>query len=136
MLTFYEVESFEKQKKHTQLIFEDIIMLTLNALIFSKVLDVPIISEKNLKNTPFLMQVTTTIISFITTCFALYIESRGLEEPFMEFIMTSVKAKQDWVPHGDKIRYAKIGQDIDFSRIEFKMGPLTDIIGFYKTFEY
>ena len=43
MLTFYEVESFEKQKKHTQLLFEDFIMLFLNILIGSGILQVPLL---------------------------------------------------------------------------------------------
>ena len=108
MLTFYEVESFEKQKKHTQLIFEDTIMLTLNFLIFMQILDVPIITEENLDKKPFYLQLASTILSIITTCVSLKIESKGLDEPFLEFIMTSVKAKQDWVPHGEKIRHAKV----------------------------
>lgn len=104
-LTFYEVESFEKQKKHTQLLFEDSLMLLLNAFIYYEVLDIPILKESGIDKKPLYFQVITTIISFVTTSLSLWIESRGLGEDFLEFIMTSVKAKQDWVPHGEKIRY-------------------------------
>ena len=48
LLTFYEIDSFEKQKKHTQLLFEDSLMLVLNILIFSGYFDVPILNEKNI----------------------------------------------------------------------------------------
>lgn len=136
LLTFYEVESFEKQKKHTQLLFEDLLMLVLNFFIFAEILVVPILSEKTIDKKPFYLQVASTCMSILTTSLSLLIESHGLDEPFLEFIMTSVKAKQDWVPHGEKIRYAKIKQDIDFSRIEFKMSKVTDLLGLYKTFEY
>ena len=50
--------------------------------------------------------------------------------------MTSVKAKQDWVPYGDKIRYAKLDHFLDFSRIEFKIFLVSDSLGVFKNFEY
>lgn len=46
LLTFFEIEAFEKQKKHTQLLFEDAMMLALNIWIFSGWLHVPMLEEK------------------------------------------------------------------------------------------
>ena len=83
-------------------------MLLLNLLIATQILNVPILKDETIDKKPIYLQFATTVLSIITTCLSLLIESRGLSEPFMEFIMTSVKAKQDWVPHGDKIRYANI----------------------------
>ena len=54
----------------------------------------------------------------------------------MEFIMLSVKAKQDWVPYGNMIKQRNIGQDIDYSLIEFKIPYITDTIGSYQAMEY
>lgn len=59
-----------------------------------------------------------------------------MNEPYLEFIMTSVKAKQDWVPHGVKIRDNKLNRDLDFSRIEFKIHLVSDTLGIIKNFEY
>ena len=59
-----------------------------------------------------------------------------MNEPYLEFIMTSLKAKQDWVPHGVKIRDTKLKHDLDLSRIEFKIHLVSDTLGIYKNFEY
>lgn len=75
------------------MIFEDIIMLTLNVLIATQVLDVPILKEEKIDKKPIYLQFATTLLSIVTTCISLSIESKGLSEPLMEFIMTSVKAK-------------------------------------------
>ena len=54
----------------------------------------------------------------------------------MEYVMLSVKAKQDWVPFGYQIKELEMGHDIDFSLIEFKVPIITDMTGFYKGFIY
>lgn len=111
-------------------------MLTLNGFIFINILDVPIIQTDNLDKKPFIMQVSTTFLSVIFTYLTLRAESQGLNEGLVEFVMTSVKAKQDWVPHGEIISKGQLNWDIDFSRIEFKRGKLTDVLGIYEIFEY
>ena len=50
--------------------------------------------------------------------------------------MTSIKAKQDWVPFGYKVRNNEIEYNLDFSRIEFKIPRITDAIGVYQALEY
>lgn len=111
-------------------------MLIMNTFIFMDLLDVPIIDSDRLDNKPFIMQVVTTFISVIFTYYTLRTESRGLNEGLVEFVMTSVKAKQDWVPHGELISKGRLNWDIDFSRIEFKQGKLTEVLGIYEIFEY
>ena len=110
-------------------------MLLLNLSILSGFLNVKF-SGKELSIWPVLLQFATTSMSVFVTCFTLYLESKGLDEYLIEFIMTSVKAKQDWVPFGNKIRYAQMEKDIDYSIIEFKVPFLTDLLGVYKNFEY
>ena len=66
----------------------------------------------------------------------MWIESHGLGEDSLEFIMTSVKAKQDFVPHGEKIKSCQLVHDLNFSRIEFKIWLISDLFGIYKNFEY
>lgn len=46
--------------------------------------------------------------------------------------MLSVKAKQDWVPFGNKLKQLELSQDIDYSLIEYKLPVLTDMLGHYK----
>lgn len=135
MLNFFEIDSFEKQKKHTQLLFEDFLMLTLNVFIFFKWINVPILDDK-LSTGPIVAQCVTTVISIITTAVSLWIESNGLKENFIEYVMTSIKAKQDWVPFGYKVRNNEIEYNLDFSRIEFKIPRITDALGIYQALEY
>lgn len=61
----------------------------------------------------------------------LKIESRGLQEVFVEYLMMNMKAKMSWVPYARKIRHRKLRQDIDFNILEFKIWGLTEITGFY-----
>lgn len=63
-------------------------------------------------------------------------ESNGLKENSYEYIMLSVKAKTNWVPYGNRIKNRDIGQDIDYSLIEFKVPFLTDTLGSYMAMEY
>ena len=78
----------------------------------------------------------TTVFSVITTIFSLAVESKGLKESSMEYIMLSMKAKQDWVPFGNKLMQRQMGQDIDYSLIEFKIPYVTDVVGVYMGFIY
>ena len=136
LLTFFEIESFEKQKKHTQLLFEDFFMLLLNIAIWTEIIYIPFIEHK-MTGLTLTAQFTTTVLSIISTCINLYTESRGLYENLLEYIMTSVKAKQDWVPFGYKLQEGKIEKTlIDYSRIEFKIRYLTDAFGYYRALEY
>ena len=59
----------------------------------------------------------TTIISIIFTMFTLYFESKGFHEHPCEYIMLSMKAKQDWIPFGNKIKDKSISFDINYSLI-------------------
>ena len=63
-------------------------------------------------------------------------EKLGLGEYFIEYFMLSVKAKFDWVPYGTNLKLKKMVRDIDYNLIEYKVPYLTDMIGYYRTFEY
>lgn len=115
--------------------FEDVIMISLNIAIFSRIIHVPFL-ESGLSWWPIVAQFSTTILSILSTCLNLYFESKGLKENFVEYVMTSVKAKQDWVPFGYMVRESTIKSDLDFSRIEFKIPYLTDASGSYLALEY
>lgn len=61
----YEKENFKQQTKYSQLIFEDLLMLILDALIFSGVLRVPKI---NIMGKSVLLQVASTVLSIWMVC--------------------------------------------------------------------
>lgn len=44
-LNAFELENFEKQKKYTQVLFEDMLMFALQVLIYAKVVRVPLLSQ-------------------------------------------------------------------------------------------
>jgi hypothetical protein len=76
------------------------------------------------------------MISISTTLFSLWTESKGLRERPIEYIMLSMKAKLDWVPYGNKLMQRGIGQDVDYSYLEFKLPVITDVLGLYMGFVY
>lgn len=78
----------------------------------------------------------TTVLSFLFTLFNLFTESNGLHESWLEYMMTCLKAKQDWVPYGNCLMRREVTQNIDFSFIEFKMPYITDMTGIYLAFIY
>lgn len=63
-------------------------------------------------------------------------ESNGLREYWAEFIMLSMKAKQDWVPYGEEIKNRRMDSDVDYSLIEFQLPMITNVTGFYMSFIY
>lgn len=85
-LNSFELQNFEKQKIYAQVLFEDTLMLFLQALIISGSLSVPEIMKQthfkvvnnSLEKNAFLWSCITTIISLVKTYIALWEESRGL----------------------------------------------------------
>lgn len=101
----HELECFETQKKYSQLIFEDLIMILLNFFIFSEILNTPKITEDlGIEGSKVLMQFTTTALSIINAAGMLSLESYGLGENFVEYLMRSMQGKLDWIPYNRKIR--------------------------------
>ena len=66
-----------------------------------------------------ILSLTTTVLSIVSNVINLFIESHGLKEHWLEFIMLSMKAKQDWVPYGNSLMMRSMDQEINYSLIEF-----------------
>lgn len=109
-------------------------MIVLDIFIYLGILRTPGVLD--FKGGVLAIQVLSTSLSITTALVGLWIESGGLKENFFEYIMLSVKAKQDWVPYGNQIKNRIIGQDIDYSLIEFKIPLITDTLGSYMSMEY
>lgn len=93
-------------------------MILLDVLIYTHAIKVPAIQDSQWKDSHILkMQLISTSASMFSALIAIKIESLGLREYFLEYLMLSVKAKQDWVPFGNQIKNREIRQDIDYSLI-------------------
>ena len=77
------------------------------------------------------MSLATTLLSIFTTLMQLFMESKGYHEYACEYIMLSMKAKQDWVPFGSLIKRKTITFDIDYNQIELRYPYLTNLLGVY-----
>ena len=80
-LNSFELDTFEKQKKFTQVLFEDMVMLVLYGMIQFKYLNVKELSNRrNFEGNILFFSFLTTIYSITTMLFTLFYESRGLKE--------------------------------------------------------
>lgn len=132
----YELDSYERQKKYTQVIFEDLLMLILQLLIYTSVLDVPHLHDFAQSGRIVFYSFVMTLVSIFSTAFTLWIESKELHEGFIEYIMFSLNAKQDWVSYGQGLLKGEITKDINFGLIELKIPMLTDATGLYLSMDY
>ena len=108
--------------KYTQLVLEDIPMLFIDVLIFSKILRVPRVAKVNMDSKTLGMQFLTTVLSIYKASSSLKSESKGFKEgAFMSFLR-SLKAKQDWVPFADQLESRKLLNDIDFGNLTLRKG--------------
>ena len=129
-LNSFELGAFQKQKRYTQVLYQDSIMLVLQIIIFSNILKVPeVLTENEFQGTSLMGSFWTTVISIINFWYVLWAESRGLREHVTDYILLSMIAKQNWLPYGNKLKSCQIGQDIDFSMIEIKLPFITNTLG-------
>ena len=84
-------------------------MVVLDILIYLNYLNIGDSKDFSKKGKIIAMQIGSTVFSILAAGFAIYTESRGLKEDVFEYTMVSVKAKQDWVPFGNKIKNRDIG---------------------------
>lgn len=54
----------------------------------------------------------------------LIVESVGLQENKLEYLLTSLKAKQNWVPFTNKLAAKQMFSDINLGAIQIKLGGL------------
>jgi hypothetical protein len=96
----YEIESFKKQSKYTQLIFEDLLMIVLDAFVILGVFSVPLMTSGNFSGGILLMQIGSTSLSIYTALNDLFFWSDALGEDRLEYLLFCLKAKQNWIPYG------------------------------------
>ena len=65
-------------------------MLFFDLMVFTGLISVP---KLDLDGAIFFQQLGTTLLSFMSAIYVLWIESRGMEENVLEYAMISVKAK-------------------------------------------
>ncbi len=86
--------------------------------------------------TDLYISLTSTVFSIVKTMVQLCIESKGYHEHPCEYIMLSMKAKQDWIPFGNQIKANSIKFDINYSLIELRLPFITNILGLYQEHLY
>lgn len=126
-----ELDNFEKQKKYIQVIFEDFLMVLLQLFIHLEILNVPKIKSAGPSGSETYQSLATTAFSIFSTMLQLAMESKGFHEHPCEYIMLSMKAKQDWVPFGSLIKRRTITFDIDYSLLELRYPYFTNLLGMY-----
>lgn len=78
----------------------------------------------------------TTILTIINTTFKIYIEATALQEPFLMYALTCMKARQGWVPFISHVTSMKVDFAINYGAIECPYPFLTSKCGYYKNFKY
>lgn len=112
-------------------------MLLFQFLIVFEIIQVPLLEEvSDWEGNLLFISGVSTLFSILTMIVTLQYESSGLKEHWLEYMMLSMKAKQDWVPFGDEIKHRTMDSDINYSLIEFKMPVITNMTGFYMSFIY
>ena len=115
--------------------FRNILMIVLQIFILRKWLEMPAIDQFKESKTLLLSFIFTTI-NIVMNSYLMWAESNSLREYALDYILLSMKAKIDWIPYGNKLKYCQIGQDIDFSLVELKFPFFTDLIGRHGEFLY
>lgn len=75
------------------MIFEDFIMLLLQAIVVLHVFSVPEVSSKFFADGTFLKSMATTLLSVYRTLSSLFSDSNALQENRFEYLLTCLKAK-------------------------------------------
>lgn len=96
----YELYNFKSQKKFTQTIFEDSMMILLDSILLSGVLSAPVVTKSFINEGVLFWQVLTTCASLYFRIKNLIFESNALNEEFSEYLLVCLKGKQGWIPFG------------------------------------
>ena len=111
-------------------------MVLLQIAIYFEYLNVPKMLDIGDSGSQTINSAVTTFISITSTLFQLYLESKGYREHAPEYIMLSMKAKQDWIPFGQIIKRREISFHVDYSFIELKIPFVTSLLGVYQFQEF
>ena len=121
------------------MIFEDWVMLLLNIFLVFGVFTVPKVSDLIFEDTKLLQSVATTFLSVYTTLSGLFYQSGELREDKLEYLMTCLKAKQNWIPFGMSYERNTQRKDINYGQLELKKSTglmKSDLLAKYVPFSY
>lgn len=102
-MTDFEIMNFKQQSKYIQFVFEDFPMLVLDFFIVTGVLTVPKIFNAAFTNSGFAQQLVLTSYSTYTALSELFFQSDALGESRLEYLLTCLKARQNWIPFGTQL---------------------------------
>lgn len=129
----FEILNFKQQSKFTQMIFEDVLMLVLDALIIFGFFNVPKITHRGLNGKTLLTQLGSSCVSIFTAYSTLAYQSKTLHEDKFEYILVCMKARQGWIPFGNILEGKRLFNNVDFGSTQLKKtGRLgTNAMGLY-----
>lgn len=133
------MQNFKQQSKFAQMIFEDLPMLLLDALVVFGILQVPKVKRGAFTSRALLMQLGSTCLSIYRTLKDLFSESEALGEDKLEYLLICLKAKQSWIPFGTQLEKNHLTRDINFGNILMKKSGRalgSDSLGTYKLFDF
>eukprot|EP01084_Bolivina_argentea_P174251 301848_1 len=96
-------EGIKRQKKVAQLMFETIPQVTLQCLLFFKVIP-GLELTGGIKAQDILLSTASAVANAVLEMFKLYIESKAVEEGFFSYALTCFMARIGWIPFRFSIR--------------------------------
>lgn len=76
------------------------------------------------------------LLNACVTLFMISVESKALQEPYLEFILNSFKARQGWIPFMHQIEKKELKQAVEYGCVRCSYPTITDLTGLYKTFQF
>ena len=122
------------QRKMSQLFFESIPMLIMQILILLNV--IPCIEIVKSSMTAILVSLVTAIVSIIMNFTRLSLQSRAFREPFSLYALTTLNAKQNWIPFLWQVEKMQIDRSINYGLLEIPIPGVTCKIGTFQKLNF
>jgi len=77
-----------------------------------------------------------TILNIIMSFILLSWEAKRFKEPFADYSLNCMRAKQGWVPFAEKLRLREVELNINYNRFLSKLPWVTDVTGHYARVDF
>lgn len=122
------------QRKISQLFFESIPMLLMQILILMNIIPTPEIVQQG--KSAIVISSVTAIISIIINFMQLSFQSRAFREPFSLYALTTLNAKQNWIPYLWQVEKRQIDRSVNYSELEIPIPGITSKIGSFQKMNF
>lgn len=122
------------QRKISQLFFESMPMLLMQMLILMNIIATPEIVLQG--KSAIIISSVTAIISIIINFMQLSFQSRAFREPFSLYALTTLNAKQNWIPYLWQVEKRQIDRSVNYSELEIPIPGITSKIGRFQKMNF